>query len=846
MASFTDTQPQQFTPYIPKYNTELYAQIGMSRQNQYDQNLEKVQSYVASIAGLQVSREVDQKYLEQKVGDLRSNLQSIAGADFSRKQVMNSAGGYISRISTDRNIQAAVASTANRQKDLEAIKTATKDGKAAPSNTEDLLMAINAYDTSQDLGATYTEKGYTPYYNGAEAFQKYYKDVKGDIIVEETPSSYNEDGTPNYRAYTLVNNRREYLDPAKVAQDYQSWLQQDQQAQQQLDIDARYYARRVSTEASASQLRANYDENLKDYNSKIADYRRLANGSSGSQKERYEQSIEALTKQRTELGSNLQRGLDLLDRDPQAFKTHVYKQGVMTGVANRYAYNQVEQTLKKNPQMEMEFSAQGLNLRAAELEQRALDNKLDRDLKWAEHNFKVAGTAGGVDGIPLPVTPDKAAASITALQQTLKDDEANITSEQMALVPELERGLPDSEKTVIYDGATGMYRPNANKDWKQAYNRAIEEYEKDPVSASASVKAVMEGGLRQREMSLNHTKQALEREINSWEATLTPEQIEVREEVELLKRGLPQGSVTVELPTRAFSQDKRITVTREMMEDYIQLRATGKKKQFTDRYSEDEWDAAVKVGRDYIRGSDRLFGAEDQSQAFKNVEKRYSRSGLEDKYTDLADRMITFSPNKARVVPYKAGNPILSQVGLLATAQGNQSFGTVSKAAGGQVDVVFQVNPDKNTVTAQYRNTKTNELSDPITLNQDQAIALGQGDMFQEGKYAHIEKALLNNSLPDTPPDVRGTTKGGIVPVQDPYAQLAIKYPTRANYKQEANGTYSILVEWRDRDNETRGWRTLPDNSVFPDIASAEAHIQKIQNMSIEEFQRIYISNAGL
>ena len=107
MASYTDQIPK-FNPYIQQLPIEAMVQVGMEKQRRYDEGLQKIQTNIDNIAGLDVVRDVDKKYLQSKLNDLGSKLKTVAAGDFSNYQLVNSVGGMAKQIGKDATIQNAV------------------------------------------------------------------------------------------------------------------------------------------------------------------------------------------------------------------------------------------------------------------------------------------------------------------------------------------------------------------------------------------------------------------------------------------------------------------------------------------------------------------------------------------------------------------------------------------------------------------------------------------------------------------------------------------------------------------------------------------------------------------
>jgi hypothetical protein len=66
MASYTDIIPQ-FNPYIQQLPVEAMVSVGMEKQRRYDEGVQRLQTQIDNIAGIQVLRPQDKAYLQSKV-----------------------------------------------------------------------------------------------------------------------------------------------------------------------------------------------------------------------------------------------------------------------------------------------------------------------------------------------------------------------------------------------------------------------------------------------------------------------------------------------------------------------------------------------------------------------------------------------------------------------------------------------------------------------------------------------------------------------------------------------------------------------------------------------------------
>ncbi len=72
MASFTDN-PQvlgNFTPYISTNPVSAYVNVGISRENLFQEGVNKVQSEIDAVSGMDIAKPEVQKYLQAKLGQL--------------------------------------------------------------------------------------------------------------------------------------------------------------------------------------------------------------------------------------------------------------------------------------------------------------------------------------------------------------------------------------------------------------------------------------------------------------------------------------------------------------------------------------------------------------------------------------------------------------------------------------------------------------------------------------------------------------------------------------------------------------------------------------------------------
>ena len=157
MASFTD-KSFQFNPYIQELPVEAMVKVGMAKQAQYDQGVQKIQNEVDRVAGISVLRPADKQMLQSKLNELGSKLKTVAAGDFSNQQLVNSVGGMTGQIINDKYIQAAVSSSAVARQQMDLVDQARQKGELTPDNEwffvdKQLNKYLNDTRLSDDTGA---------------------------------------------------------------------------------------------------------------------------------------------------------------------------------------------------------------------------------------------------------------------------------------------------------------------------------------------------------------------------------------------------------------------------------------------------------------------------------------------------------------------------------------------------------------------------------------------------------------------------------------------------------------------------------------------------------------------
>jgi hypothetical protein len=125
--------------------------LGTQKQKAYEEGIQKIQTQIDNISGLDIVKDGHKAYLQSKMNELGNRLKSVASGDFSNFQLVNSVSGMTKQVASDPIIQNAVASTAKFRKEQSNMEADIKEGKSSPENQWDFNINANNWFQSDDL-----------------------------------------------------------------------------------------------------------------------------------------------------------------------------------------------------------------------------------------------------------------------------------------------------------------------------------------------------------------------------------------------------------------------------------------------------------------------------------------------------------------------------------------------------------------------------------------------------------------------------------------------------------------------------------------------------------------------
>jgi hypothetical protein len=357
MASFTDAIPQ-FNPYIQQLPVEAMVSVGMEKQQRYDQGLQRIQSQIDQVAGLSIARPQDKEYLQSKLNQLGSKLKTVAAADFSNYQLVNSVAGMAGSVAKDPNVISSVESTAKYKNSLKDREAAVKDGKGSASNDFIFKRDVDQWMNSPEIGKSFNGS-YEPYSN--------YKKNATEIIKALTKSSnITEDAFTTDKngklviADAIVRKELNGISPEQIEQALLVGLSPNDFRQMQ--IDGIYNYSNISDDKFVNTINTSYQNDLVEAQKKKSILEAsISTTTSTPIKESIKAQIDSIDKyigrlklQYEDVSSTFKSG------DLDSAKAKLQTRNFISQFANTFSYTELSETYEDSPFAEAERWRQGL------------------------------------------------------------------------------------------------------------------------------------------------------------------------------------------------------------------------------------------------------------------------------------------------------------------------------------------------------------------------------------------------------------------------------------------------------------------------------------------------------
>lgn len=401
MASFTDVIPQ-FNPYIQQLPVDAMVQVGMEKQKRYDEGLQKIQSQIDQVAGLDVVRDVDKQYLQSKLNELGSKLKTVAAGDFSNYQLVNSVAGMAKSVAKDNNVLSAVQATAQYRKEQKFMEEARQKGESAIQNEYDFSRQANNWINDSNVGASFNGR-YRKYIDVDKKWLEVMKTLHSDLLEQDIPYVTNPDGSINYGETAAAMQRisKEGVSAEKIQNALRSSLSPDEL--EQLNINGRYQFRNINDPEQLATLATSRTASAIAQNTKTIEDLQGALKLYESDPDKYtkaEQGIKSLQEVNKRLAAQMNEEIEFIKANPEEAKGLIYKNGAIEQFASSYAWENQKTNLLTNPIRQDEWEAKKFGLSQARFQQEREEFAWNKYMDLENYKLKVDEANAKMYGVP--------------------------------------------------------------------------------------------------------------------------------------------------------------------------------------------------------------------------------------------------------------------------------------------------------------------------------------------------------------------------------------------------------------------------------------------------------------
>jgi len=446
MASFTDKIPQ-FNPYVQQLPVQAMVEVGMEKQRRYDEGVQKIQTSIDNVAGLDIANDTQKNYLQSKLNELGSNLKIVAAGDFSNYQLVNSVSGMSNQIIKDPTIQSAVQSTQVIRKGQQDREAAAKAGKSSVQNDAYWNTQVNDFLNNKDVNAKFNGS-YVEYTDVDKKLREiadkvhevdnsidipYKRDAQGNVLYFNDKGQVVPQGQGVPKVDDAMLSIKTKGKPAEklLANFYDSLNENDQR---QLKIDSWYHYRGATADTFKADATKNYNEQKKLLSNELVNLNLELTTNpklTSTQKSQVQARINDINTTLTNgsLDKELQVQLNQIGTgDIENYKYKLYTQKTLTNLAKDMSYQSYEQEIKTNPyaQMDMQKKQLQFSYDNANRQQRNFEEQLnwDKTKFFAQQTGKTQGATPVV--VPGRISTDVSVPTLNDVNTDIKNIQGNI------------------------------------------------------------------------------------------------------------------------------------------------------------------------------------------------------------------------------------------------------------------------------------------------------------------------------------------------------------------------------------------------------------------------------------
>lgn len=499
MASFTD-QLVAFNPYIPQIPVDDYVRVGMAKQQQYNEGVQKTQAYIDSVAGLDVIKPEQKEYLQQRVGQLQGEVSKVVSQDFSNQQIVNSVGNLTSKIAGDPIVQNSVLSTQRYRAGLAAMKEAQEKGQNSPSNEFVFQQSVQRWLGDGDAKSTFTGE-YEKYTDTKKPILDAINALKPNANITDIPYQTDENGNlildkhgNRQIAYATLREKMEGVSEARITQAIEAAI--TPQIKRQFEIDGQYQYRNLDKPALKRVTEESYNDRLGKINDIIQGLTTQLNTNQDNddKKQSIQRQIEAYKLHAKDLISQYKTDVETLDQNPDYYKGALHTQDEIAKYSLGYSWAKHSLTYENNPIFNGVMKEKAQELNYDKFREMTMYHQQTLGLKQEELNIRREaltlkygkGQGSGqfqLDAPTLGVIDQETLESVNISTLTNQVDNMNdqLNQDKLRVIGQ----LPGGEAWIENRDGKLIYKSAAAKDAAETTLKTMKEaYDKDPSKVS--------------------------------------------------------------------------------------------------------------------------------------------------------------------------------------------------------------------------------------------------------------------------------------------------------------------------------------------------------------------------
>lgn len=255
---------KQYGQYVQAIDYGLLAQVLTQKQQQFDQNYSQIQANIDNVANLDVIKQGDAEYVQDRLNSVVEKINEMGNLDLSNTRVAGALASGVSSV-VDRKVINAVAGTKRYREEMAYIEKLREDDPEKYNLGNFAAYQEEFYNWYGDgkVGSAYKGANYLPYKDVNNELNQAYLKARQSMLTEEEMQEVSE-SDPNYFIYT--KNKYVPEDALKLFA-----LDHYNSNMEQIGIDAKYA---VLPNLTADELHRHHLQESVNYDRKLEEMKR--------------------------------------------------------------------------------------------------------------------------------------------------------------------------------------------------------------------------------------------------------------------------------------------------------------------------------------------------------------------------------------------------------------------------------------------------------------------------------------------------------------------------------------------------------------------------------------------